>query len=555
MAENKHSLHNVEDVENVENIAMHEKHERVITVEDKHAHTVGKVDQSLIDVAAEATDLEHKLGVNEALKIYWRGVVFTSIITLTIIMRVYDIVIINSFFALPAFRNKFGYDVPGSGKQIPARWQAALGNASLVGQVIGAFSVAYPMEYIGRRWTLILSLIGTAGFTFMQFFAPSIEVLTASEYLSGVIWGFYQVLIPTYSSELLPTTLRPYLAGYINLAYAIGGLILNGVTASFDTWTNDWGYRIPFALQWIWPTIILPCLFFTPESPWWLVRRGRLEEAEKALRRLSSESPKIDTQRTLAMMQKTILYEKHVEKDSSVWQCFKGTSLRRTEIVIMIFFCQDFAGFATNTTYFFEQLNVTTQQAFDIAIGNSALGVACAVLSAFLLRYCGRRNVFVIGMGCIVIFEWLVAILACAPNYHNRPAVSSAQVAITMICTVALQLTIGPLTYTILTEVPSARLRAKTVGIAIAVDACCGIVTSTVNPYLINPGEANLAGKSNFVWGSLSIISFLWCFFRLPDTKHRTVEEIDYMFEHRVKTRDFKRYQIDEDALKNDLVE
>ncbi|KAJ9605866.1 hypothetical protein H2200_009715 [Cladophialophora chaetospira] len=552
MAENKRDTQIVEDVEKV---TTQENDERVIIVENKEAQFVGKVDQTLIDVAAEGTDYEHKLEVREALKIYWKGVMFTTIITFTIIMRVYDIVIINSFFALPAFRNKFGHEVPGSGKQIQASWQAALGNASLVGQVIGAFTVAYPMEYIGRRWTLILSLIGTSGFTFMQFFAQSIQVLTASEYLSGVIWGFYQVLIPTYSSEMLPTALRPYLAGYINLAYGIGGLILSGVTKGFDTWTSTWGYRIPFAIQWIWPVIILPCLIFTPESPWWLVRKGRMEEAEKALRRLSSDSPKVDTGRTLAMMQKTILYEQHVEKDSTLWQCFKGSSLRRTEIVIMIFFCQDFAGFATNTTYFFEQLNVTTQQAFDISIGNAALGVVCATLSAFLLRYYGRRNVFVIGMGSVVILEYLVAILACAPNYKNRPAVSGAQVAITMISTIALQLTIGPLTYTILTEVPSAKLRSKTVGIAIAVDACCGIVTSTVNPYLINPGEANLAGKSNFVWGSLSIISFLWCFFRLPETKHRTVEEIDYMFEHRVKTRDFKKYHIDPETLKNDLVE
>jgi MFS transporter, SP family, general alpha glucoside:H+ symporter len=190
---------------------------------------------------------------------------FSAIITLTIIMRVYDIVIINSFFALPAFRDKFGVEVAGGGdKQIPAPWQAALGNASLVGQVIGAFSVAWPMEWIGRKWTLILSLLGTSAFTFMQFFAPSIEALTASEYLSGVIWGFYQVLIPTYSSEMLPTVLRPYLAGGINLAYCIGSLILNGVTKSFDDWATSWGYRIPFAIQWIWPAIVLPCLIFTP---------------------------------------------------------------------------------------------------------------------------------------------------------------------------------------------------------------------------------------------------------------------------------------------------
>ncbi|KIW10723.1 hypothetical protein PV08_10022 [Exophiala spinifera] len=533
----------------------HAEHQTGFTIETKDGGHVGKADEMLVEVAAEATNFEHELSVREALKIYWRGVIFTTIITLTIVMRVYDIVIINSFFALPAFRNKFGVEVAGNGHQITAPWQAALGNASLVGQVIGAFAVAYPMEWIGRKWTLMISLLGTTALTFMQFFAPSIEVLTASEYLSGVIWGFYQVLIPTYSSEMLPTALRPYLAGGINLGYCIGNLILAGVVKSFDDWTTVWGYRIPFAIQWIWPVMVLPALVFTPESPWWLVRHERLDEAEKALRRLSSDSPRIDVRRTIALMQKTILYEKRIETGSTVWQCFKGASARRTEIVIMIFFCQDFAGFATNNAYFFEQLNLSTQKAFDIAIGNSAIGLAAAMFSALLIRYLHRRPIFVVGMGLIVIYQFLVAILNCAPNYHNRPALSWAQVGITMVSTATFQATIGPLAYILLTEVPSARLRAKTVGVAIAVDACCGIVTSTVQPYLINPGSANLGGKANFVWGSLSVISFVWCFFRLPETKYRTVEEIDYLFEHRVKAKEFKGYTIGAETLKNNLTE
>ncbi|OAP54174.1 hypothetical protein AYL99_11709 [Fonsecaea erecta] len=50
-------------------------------------------------------------------------------------------------------------------------------------------------------------------------------------------------------------------------------------------------------------------------------------------------------------------------------------------------------------------------------------------------------------------------------------------------------------------------------------------------------------------------MSFIWCYFRLPKTKHRPVEEIDYMPEHWVTPRDFKRYKVDEDGPKNDLAE
>lgn len=170
-----------------------------------------------IQMAMEGTMLEHEVSVRKAIRLYWRGIMFSVLISLSIIMRCYDITIINNFFALPAFRDAYGQPVPGSGNQISATWQVTLGVASLVGQVIGSFGVTYPMDRWGRRKVLLVALCLTSCFTFMQVFAPSIQVLTASEYLSGVVWGSYQVLVPTYASEVLPTHLRAYLTGYINV--------------------------------------------------------------------------------------------------------------------------------------------------------------------------------------------------------------------------------------------------------------------------------------------------------------------------------------------------
>lgn len=513
---------------------------------------------ALVDLAQLGTEQEHSLGTLEALRIYRKGVMFCVLITLSIIMRMYDIGIVNSFFALPAFRNRYGFPVPGNpaaGKQIPAPWQVALGIASLVGQVIGAMLVTWPMEWYGRRKTLAACLCMTAALTFMQVFAPSIQVLTASEYLSGVVWGSYQVLIPTYSAELLPTVLRPYLAAYIAVNYDIGQFIIAGVTKGFDNWTSQWGYRIPFALQWIWPIIVLPILLFTPESPWWLIRQDRIEEADKALRRLSSPDPKIDVARTLAMIQKTDLYERKVQEGTSLWDCFKGASLRRTEIVIMIFFVQDFAQSPVSPTYFFEQLGLSTDQAFDMSLGMTSVQLVCALCTAFMLRFYGRRSIFTLGITALCALQLIVGCLDLAPNYTTNHSFAWGQISLLIIGTAIYNLSIGPICYSILTEVPSIKLRSKTVGVAIAVDALCGIVTGIVLPYLINPGEANARGKTDFLWGGISVISVLWCFFRLPETKHRTFEELDYMFENKVPTRRFKGYVIDEDVLRNDLEE
>lgn len=96
--------------------------------------------------------------------------------------------------------------------------------------------------------------------------------------------------------------------------------------------SNEWGYRIPFAIQWFWPILLSPLVFLALESPWYLVRQNRLNDAEKSIRRLPRASAGIDPKKTLA----TIVYTNNLEEQLSVgttyWDCFTGFELRRTEI-------------------------------------------------------------------------------------------------------------------------------------------------------------------------------------------------------------------------------
>jgi SP family general alpha glucoside:H+ symporter-like MFS transporter len=219
----------------------------------------------------------------------------------------------------------------------------------------------------------------------------------------------------------------------------------------------------------------------------------------------------------------------------------------------MVFFAQDFSQSPISPTYFLEQLGLTTKQAFDTSVGITSVALVCCLLNIFVLRYGGRRRAFTMGIILTCICQNIVGFLDLAPNYKSNKSFGWAQTGILIASTAAFNLTIGPMAYSILTEVPSIRLRSKTVAVAIAVDALCGIITGIALPYLINPGEANARGKSDFLFGGISILTIIWCFFRLPETKHRTVEELDYMFEQKVRTRDFRKYYIDPEVLKHDL--
>lgn len=152
----------------------------------------------------------------------------------------------------------------------------------------------------------------------------------------------YTTIAPTYASEVVPTALRGHLTAYINLCFVIGQLLANGVIAETSQLDSHWAYSAPFALQWLWPIIILLGLPFAPESPWWLVRKQRYEDAEKSLNRLSSTS--VNNKLTLAIMIETDRLEYEMQTGTSYSDCFRKVNLRRTEISIGVFVIQALSG-------------------------------------------------------------------------------------------------------------------------------------------------------------------------------------------------------------------
>ena len=121
------------------------------------------------------------------------------------------------------------------------------------------------------------------------------------------------------------------------MCFIIGQFISAGVLKGFVHRRDQWGYRIPYALQWVWPAFLIPLIYFAPESPWHLARKNRLEEAEQSIRRLQSGEGAQDPKKTLA----TIIYTNNLEEQlcvgTSYHDCFKGFELRRTEIACFCF--------------------------------------------------------------------------------------------------------------------------------------------------------------------------------------------------------------------------
>lgn len=103
-------------------------------------------------------------------------------------------------------------------------------------------------------------------------------------------------------------------------------------------------------------------LFFAPESPWWLVRHNRREEALRSIVRLGDKDPAV-AQRKLAMIERTVEIESQLGGSPTLLDLVKGTDLRRTIITCLMYASQNFAGnlIANQATFFFERKSLSLQ--------------------------------------------------------------------------------------------------------------------------------------------------------------------------------------------------
>jgi SP family general alpha glucoside:H+ symporter-like MFS transporter len=275
-----------------------------------------------LSMAQQSAEEEHNLSLREAIRRYPRAVFWSVLVSTSIIMEGYDIVLIGSFYASPAFRRYYGEFLERTGTyEITAAWQAGLSNAVSVGTILGAFANGHFTQKFGYRKVLLTSLAAICAFIFISFFSPNLPVLLMGQFLCGIPWGVFATMAPAYASEVCPMALRGYLSVYVNLCWALGQLISAGVQAGFVSNTTQWAYRIPFAIQWAWPLPLFLILWFAPESPWHYVRTGQYQQAEQSVRRLSSALQQARVKETVAMMIHTNELEKAMDEGTSYLDC------------------------------------------------------------------------------------------------------------------------------------------------------------------------------------------------------------------------------------------
>lgn len=463
--------------------------------------------------AKAATDKEHSMSLLQGIRLYPKAIGWSLLISTCIAMEGYDVCLLSNFYGFPQFNKKYGELLPDGTYQVPARWQAGLSNGANVGEIIGLFINGFVSERYGYRYTVMTCLVLIIAFTAIFFTAKDVIALQVAEILCGIPWGVFQTLTITYASEVCPVALRGYLTTYVNFCWGLGQVIGIGVIKSMLGRTDQWAYRIPYALQWMWPVPLLIGIFMAPESPWWLVRKGRTEEAKKSLLRLTSlnRETDFDADETISMMVHTTALEEKITTGASYLDCFRGVDRRRTEIVCMVWAIQNLSGnsFSGYSTYFLEAAGLDPATSYDFALGQYSINMVGVFGAWFLMTLgIGRRSLYLYGLCGLCTMLFILGFLGLAGSGRTavgavptsqQKAASLATGSIMLVWAMCYQLTVGTVCYSLVAELSTRRLQIKTVVLGRNAYNIVGVICSVVTPYMLNPGAWNWGNYTGYV--------------------------------------------------------
>ncbi|KAH8880772.1 putative sugar transporter [Thozetella sp. PMI_491] len=441
----------------------------------------------------------------------------------------YDTGSFGGILANPGFVRQFGtYNSKTNAYAFDSLHTSLLSSLAFIGKFVGCLVAGPAIERLGHRVVFFaLAAISIIGITaadsgigtgrYAQFIVGRIIV-----YISV---GLVEVDVTTYQSEIVPAPLRGLVVVSLQLFLTSGTLIANGANKSFSLDTSPAGWKIVTGIQFIFAVLIAFFTFFIPNSPRWLLSKDREEDAIVSLRRLRPKSD-VDNGNCEAEIQ-AIKESLQDQVHKGPWiDLVRGSNLRRTMIVIVYYFFQQTTGQAFVSTYqtVFYATNGYAAEAFTYPIVSSCLGMVAVIPAMYLVEKLGRRYTLLISYGLQGFFLYLLAGLGQKDAKSSTE--SNAIVAAFMLFAISYNMGSASIPYLLGSEIPNSAVREKTQSLGAAWNVIWAFVTNFVLPYMLN----SIHFQVGWVFGSISLVAFLFTFFFLPETKGRALEEIDAIF-------------------------
>ncbi|KAK8016585.1 hypothetical protein PG993_014774 [Apiospora rasikravindrae] len=464
-----------------------------------------------------------------------------------------DSAIVGSLQAMPGFLKVFGYEDPSAvatkGYAIGGTFQRLIGSLLTLGAFLSSLCAGAFAHYWGRRYALWAACALNAVACIIQVASSDKAAVYVGRLALGIANGFLVTFSNIYTAEVAPFQLRAVFVAlfseWVNVGSIIGAAVANATKGRLDKGS----YQIPLGTLFIVPVFLTIGLFFVPESSRYLVYKGDLKAGRaslEALRGTSLQTEELELE--WAEMVEGIEEEKRIAQTIGPLDMFRGSDRRRTLLCLGILATQAGSGswfMISYATYFMVVAGLTVDEAFKFSVMNTCLGFIGVNLGIYAMRrLCGRRAILMFGA---VVQALAMLGMAVGPTtamaQSNQDAVRGSVIAFTGLYMFAYNAFVGNASYPAATEMVSTRLRAWTVGSATSLGYLLAWLTGFCSPYFINPENLNWGAKYAYIWAASNLFCLVFFYLCVPETKNRTLEEIDELFANQVSVRNFKKYE------------
>ncbi len=396
--------------------------------------------------------------------------------------------------------------------------KGAVVSSALFGSLLGALAAGPASDRYGRR-----KMIASAGTLYAvgilgAALASGAAVLIAARVVLGLGVGIATAMIPVYISEIAPARSRGASASLFQLMITIGVLAAS-IVSYVLSFSGAW--RWMFAIGVFPALVMLAGAFFLPESPRWLIRQGREQDARAVLQR-SRDPESLD-----AEIEQIKQINQQAGQQLHLAAILASPALRRLLLIGSVLgILQQFIGINA-VTYFspsvLKSIGFSNSASILANVGFSVLGLlSTAVMVFFIIDGMGRKKPLMFGaLGMALSMAVLGIVFATPGGSHG----AGGYVAIVCLAffQVMFGLSWGGIVWTVLGEMFPLRVRGTAMGIATLFTEGASVVISQFFPQLLATGAATVF----FTFAAFGIVAFLWATFMVPETRHRSLEEIE----------------------------
>lgn len=395
----------------------------------------------------------------------------------------------------------------------------------LFGAAVGAFVGGRISDSWGRRSTILLLSIAFLVGTAVVVFTPNFAILVVGRVILGLAVGGASTVVPVYLAELAPYEIRGSLAGRNEVMIAVGAFAAFAVNAFIG---NVWGH-----IDGVWRIMLAVCaipavgLFIgmlrMPESPRWLVEKGRHDEALTVLKTVRPEA------RAIAELSDVehIAEEEQAQHVIGMKAVLSNKWLVRILIIgIGIAVFQQLTGI--NTIVYYGQTvlieaGFSSSAALIANVVPGLIGVVGSIVSLYMMDRINRRTMFLTGYTLTTVCHVLIGVSSIAFPVGNplRPYVILFLV---VLFVGSMQTFLNVATWVILSEIFPLHMRGLGIGIAVF---CMWIANATLGLFFPSIVDGIGITGSFFMLAVFNLVAFGFMRKFLPETRGRTLEEIE----------------------------